>query len=102
MRLARQWPPETSSPRLATAALMTPDGLLINLREECYRNHCAILNEQFLRLQPLVKPSIKQMNFKQTMDTLFFVAVNAGLLALLAVGLKSAQRKIKEGRQELA
>ena len=81
---------------------MTPDGLLINLREERYRDHCEIPNKQFLRLRPLVKASINQMNCKQTMDTLFFVAVNAGLLALLAVGLKSAQRKIKEGRQELA
>ena len=35
------------------------------------------------------------------MDTLFFVAINVGLLALLVVGLLSAKDKIKAGRKEI-
>ena len=35
------------------------------------------------------------------MDTMFFVGINAGLLALLVFGLVSAKDKIKAGRKEI-
>ena len=35
------------------------------------------------------------------MDTLFFIAINVGLLSLLVVGLLSAKDKIKAGRKEI-
>ena len=42
-----------------------------------------------------------EQSYLKTMDTIFFVAVNAGLLMLLIFGLVSAKAKIKAGRKEI-